>query len=174
MMKRRLTILALTTLAVVALIGVVLMAPSPAHAGGATQISGIGYSADTNAGECTNSPTEPAGTIDVVPPLKMTGSLEGCLFSFILSNETSPSGTYREWGIDIFVSNDEVSRFETTYLFTAKFDEDGNEIWGRCEHPITAGTGTGVFEGVTGRFNIKDHVEGKVLIDFPYKGHLRY
>src|SRR5215212_7062532 len=40
-MKRRLTILTLTTLAAVALIGVVWTAPSPAFAGGATQISGF-------------------------------------------------------------------------------------------------------------------------------------
>ena len=40
-MKRRLTILTLTTLAAVALIGVVWTAPSPALAEGATQISGV-------------------------------------------------------------------------------------------------------------------------------------
>ena len=41
-MKRRLTILALTALAVVAFISVILTVPSPALAGGATQISGVG------------------------------------------------------------------------------------------------------------------------------------
>ena len=46
-MKRRLTILTLTTLAAVALIGVVLTAPSPALAGGATQISGVAFFDDT-------------------------------------------------------------------------------------------------------------------------------
>ena len=42
-MKRRLTILTLTTLAAVALIGVVSTAPSPALAEGATQISGVAF-----------------------------------------------------------------------------------------------------------------------------------
>ena len=46
-MKRRLTILTLTTLAAVALIGVVWTAPSPAFAGGATQISGVARFAPT-------------------------------------------------------------------------------------------------------------------------------
>ena len=41
-MKRRLTILTFITLAVVAFISVVSTAPSPAFAGGATQISGLG------------------------------------------------------------------------------------------------------------------------------------
>jgi hypothetical protein len=40
-MKRRLALLTLTTLAAVALIGVVWTAPSPALAEGATQISGV-------------------------------------------------------------------------------------------------------------------------------------
>ena len=43
-MKRRLTILTLTALAAVALVGVVWTAPSPALAGGATQISGVAFS----------------------------------------------------------------------------------------------------------------------------------
>ena len=42
-MKRRLTLLTLTTLAAVALIGVLSTAPSPALAGGATQISGVAF-----------------------------------------------------------------------------------------------------------------------------------
>ena len=49
-MTRRLTILALTALTVVALISIVLTVPSPALAGGATQIAGIGFFADL--GEC--------------------------------------------------------------------------------------------------------------------------
>ena len=51
-MKRRLTILTLTTLAAVALIGVVLTAPSPAFAGGATQIWGSPFSTIRAVGEC--------------------------------------------------------------------------------------------------------------------------
>jgi hypothetical protein len=104
----------------------------------------------------------------------MTGSLKGCLYTYILEVETSPSGTYRERGIEIYVGSGEEGdngTFATTYLFTAKFDEDGNEIRGRCQHPITAGTGTGDFEGVTGRVDFKDNVDP---LEYPYRGHLRF
>ena len=46
-MKRQLTILAFTALTVMAFISAALMAPSPALAGGATQIAGIGFFAHT-------------------------------------------------------------------------------------------------------------------------------
>ena len=168
-MKRRLTILALTTLAVVALISVVLMAPTSTSAAGAEQIRGIGYPASEV--ECPPLPEEewPEGTLFAVPPLKMSGSLTGCFYSFALTTDDSSSGTYRETGIDIYIG--EGGRFETTYLFTAKFDEDGNEIWGRCQHPITEGTGEGYYSGVTGRLDLKDDIEAG---NFPYKGHLRW
>jgi hypothetical protein len=168
-MRRRLTILALTALAVVALISVVLTVTSPALAGGATQISGIGFFA---VGEdCTDE--EGAGS-DFA--LRMTGDLEGCHYVFVETWECSPSGTYRERGTEIFVGEYNVmdGTFETTYLFTAKFEECPDldtEIWGRCQHPIVAGSGTGDFDGVTGRFDIKDDIDAG---NFPYKGHLRW
>ena len=165
-MKRRLTILALTALAVVALISVVLTVPSPAHAAGATQISGTGFFAAP--GECTDLVS------DLV--LKMTGDLEGCHYTFVETAVCSPSGTYRETGTEIFVGeyNGQAGTFETTYLFTAKlkdFCDLTTEIFGRCQHPIIAGTGTGGFAGVTGRFDIKDDL---VAGNFPYTGHLRW
>ncbi|MCB0194432.1 MAG: hypothetical protein KDJ65_20955 [Anaerolineae bacterium] len=101
------------------------------------------------------------------------GGLHGCLYSYADSYDESPSGTIRERGHEIFISHDpnNVGTFESTYLFTVKFDEDGNELWGRCQHPIIKGTGTGIFEGVTGRIDIKDDIGAG---NFPYKGHLRW
>ncbi|MGD8710920.1 MAG: hypothetical protein PVF40_11060, partial [Ectothiorhodospiraceae bacterium] len=61
-----------------------------------------------------------------------------------------------------------------SYLFTAKLGSCPNtqtEIFGRCQHPIEKGSGMGVFEGVVGRFDIKDDVEAGT---FPYRGHLRW
>jgi hypothetical protein len=61
----------------------------------------------------------------------------------------------------------------TTYRFTAKYKDCPNlveEIFGRCQHPIVEGSGTGDFEGVTGRFDIKDEDP----VAFPYRGHLRW
>ena len=152
----------------VALISGVLTAPSPTLAGGATQISGIGFFADP--GECADSEGNGSAFAQ-----KMTGDLEGCLYVFVETAECSPSGTYRETGNEIFVGqyNGEDGTFRTTYKFEAKYQDCPNlvgEIFGRCQHPIIAGSGEGVFEGVTGRLDFKDDVAAG---NFPYRGHLR-
>jgi Protein of unknown function (DUF3224) len=169
-MKRRFTILTLTTLAAVALIGVVSTAPSPALAEGATQISGIGFF--PVPGECDDPPEGVVSDYAVV----MTGDLEGCLYTDVKTAESSPSGTYRETGTEFFVGSysDGSGTFETTYRFEAKYEDASTqtgEIFGRCQHPIVEGSGTGIFEGVTGRIDMKDDVEAG---NFPYRGHLRY
>jgi hypothetical protein len=45
------------------------------------------------------------------------------------------------------------------------------EIFGRCQHPLVAGTGSGVFAGATGRLDFKDEVETGI---FYYRGHVRW
>ncbi len=163
-MKRRLTILTLTTLAVVAFIGVVSTAPSPAFAGGATQISGIG----SYAASC-----DPASVEGADYAILMTGDLQGCLYTFIETAQSSPSGTYRETGTELFVASDGSGTFETTYRFEAKYEDvndPATEIFGRCQHPIVKGSGTGIYEGVTGILLFKDDIEAG---NFPYRGHLR-
>ena len=169
-MKRRLALLTLTTLAAVALIGVVWTAPSPAFAGGATQISGDARFAEE--GECV---LEGAGA-GADYALVMTGYLEGCLYTFVDHEtvESSPSGTYRETGTETFVASDGVSTFKTTYRFEAKYEDvtdPATEIFGRCQHPIVEGSGTGIFEGVSGQLFFKDEVESGTFL---YRGHLRY
>jgi len=163
--------LALTALALVALGSVVLTVPSPALAGGATQISGIGYPA--GPGECTDFPTGPGEYY--VGALNMTGDLEGCLYTHIETSVSSPSGTYRETGNELFVGSyksEGSGTFSTTYRFEAKYADVANlvgEIFGRCQHPIVAGSGTDVFAGVTGRLDFKDDIAAG---NFPYRGHL--
>ena len=139
---------------------------------GATQISGVGFYA--SAAECDYA-SEGADFA-----LLLTGDLEGCLFVYVESYECSPSGTYRESGREYFVGTymGEPGTFWTDYNFEAKYEgcsEEGfflgAEIFGRCQHPIVNESGTGVFEGVTGRLNFKDNVDTG---EFPYKGHLRY
>lgn len=142
------------------------------NAGGATQVSGVGFYAAT--GEC-----EPlvGGAAYAV---KMTGNLQGCLYVFIDDFACSPSGTYREKGREYFVGmyDGKPGTFWTTYKFEAKFEGCaangtplGAEIFGRCQHPIVKGSGTGDFKGVTGRLDFKDDV---VAGNFPYKGHLNF
>lgn len=139
---------------------------------GATQIAGIGFYAE--AAEC-DYPGEGADFA-----LHLTGDLEGCLFVFVESYECSPSGTYREAGKEYFVGtyNGASGSFWTNYKFEAKFEgcsEDGfflgAEIFGRCQHPIEDGSGTGVFDGVKGRLDFKDDIASGT---FPYRGHLKF
>jgi len=166
-MNRRLAISALTTLAVVALVSVALAAPSAALAGGVTQISGIGFFA--GPGECTDSDGQGS---DFAATL--TGDLVGCLYTFVETAECSPSGAYVETGHELFVGEygGETGTFGTTYRFEARYQDCANlvgEIFGRCQHPIVAGSGEGAFEGVTGRIDFKDDIEAG---NFPYRGHL--
>jgi hypothetical protein len=172
-MKRRLTILTLTTLAIVAFISVASTAPTPALAEGATQISGDAFFDDPAGGKC---PPPPEGVASDYPPLVMNGRLDGCLYTDILTTESSPSGTYRETGTEFFVGSYSggSGTFATTYRFEAKYEDVdtlSGEIFGRCQHPIEEGSGTGVFEGVSGQLFFKDEVESGTFL---YRGHLRY
>lgn len=139
---------------------------------GATQLSGVGFYA--TPAECDYASRGAAYAV------RMTGDLEGCLFAFIDEFECSPSGTYREEGRELFVGtyNGQSGTFWTTYRFEAKYEgcaENGAplglEIFGRCQHPVVEGSGTGVFEGVSGRLDFKDDIEAG---NFPYRGHLQW
>jgi hypothetical protein len=166
-MKRRLTILTLITLAVVAFTGVASTVPSSALAGGATQISGIGFYAE---GDACDDPRGEGAAYAVI----MTGDLEGCLYTFVDTAKSSPSGTYLETGRELFVASEGAGMFRTTYRFEAKYEDPtdpATEIFGRCQHPIVKGSGRGIYEGVTGTLFFKDDVEAG---NFPYRGHLRY
>jgi hypothetical protein len=136
--------------------------------GGATQVSGIGFFAES--GEC-NDPEGLGSDYD----LTMTGDLEGCHYVFVETARCSAGGAYSETGTETFVGlyNGVPGTFRTTYLFTATYEDCANlvgEIAGRCQHPIIAGSGEGVFEGVTGRFDMQDDIE---MGNFPYRGHFR-
>jgi len=142
------------------------------NSAGAIQITGIGFYATIP--ECG---TGPAGTSYVV---RLTGDVQGCLYAFIDKFNCSPSGTYREEGREYFVGtyNGQSGTFWTSYKFESKFEDCaenggplGLEIFGRCQHPLTKGMGTGVFSGATGTLHFKDDV---VAGNFPYTGHLKF
>jgi len=166
-MKRRLTIFSILT--ITALLSSVLATSSPTRAGGATQISGVGaYAAP---GQCIDPEGEGASYV-----LIMTGAFSGCHYAFIQSSICSQGGAYYETGTETFVGtyNGEFGTFRTNYVFTATYQDCQNfigEIAGRCQHPIVEGSGTGIFEGVSGRFDMKDDIEAG---DFPYRGHLSF
>ena len=138
---------------------------------GATQVSGVG--SYTTIDECN-------AVDDFTAVIKMTGDLVGCLYVYVDEYECSPSGTYREKGREYFVGtyNGMTGTFWTSYKFEAKYEGCatnggplGAEIFGRCQHPIVVGSGTGDFTGVTGRLYFKDDVE---VGNFRYKGHLQF
>lgn len=150
---------------------------APVSAAGATQISGIGYVPEE--GECTDVVVNEAGqTADFAT--KMTGDLEGCQYVFVETHTCGPSGIYIETGSEIYILDGPYGQgtFNTTYRFQAKFegcDADGfptgAELFGGCQHPIVANTGTGDYEGVTGRLHFKDDIAAG---NFPYTGHLKW
>ncbi len=139
---------------------------------GATQIAGIAFLAE--ADECNSASGEGAAFV-----IKLTGDIAGCWYIFVDEYECSPSGTYREQGREYFVGTykGESGTFWTDYQFEGKYEgceggsAAGAEIFGRCQHPIVGGSGTGVFTGVTGRVDFKDDIEAG---NFPYRGHLRF
>ena len=154
---------------VVLFVGLMVALSAPASAA-TNQISGVGMF-DT-AGQCQDPPT---GYEDFTRV--MTGSLQGCWYTNIVTatDNGTPSGVYQERGKEVFVGSlngGPEGTFTTTYKFTSKWDPDvstGSEVHGRCEHPIVVGSGTGGFQGATGRVDFKDDV---VTGEFLYRGHI--
>jgi hypothetical protein len=138
-----------------------------------TQISGVGV---FDADAC---PAPPTGYEDfnAYPGIAMDGSLEGCWYTKVVTSRDNgtPSGVYQERGEEVFVGSFDggpEGTFTTTYKFSSKWEPDvtnGSEVRGRCEHPIIAGSGTGGFEGATGRLDFKDDV---VTGDYLWRGHI--
>jgi hypothetical protein len=145
-----------------------------AAAAGAVQISGTGAAA--GPGACIDPVTGPLGQSPDFS-VDLNGDLAGCLYVFVESYSCTPSGVYIERGTEIYVGGGDPGddgQFTTTYLFTAKFSDCDNlsgQFFGRCQHPIVAGSGTGDYEGVTGRLDFKDNVETAIAT---YRGHLRF
>jgi hypothetical protein len=105
--------------------------------------------------------------------MKFEGDLVGCLYTIAFETvQQTPSGIYQERGTERFVGcladGSACGTFDTAYKITVKFAEDGSEVHGRCQHPITGGTED--FAGATGRFDMKDDV---VNVLFYYRGHLK-
>lgn len=139
-----------------------------AGAAGASQVSG------SIAGEPCDSPPADFSPYDYSFPVN--GDLDGCVYGVITSSRFHEgSGTYQEVADEIFVGtygNLEGS-FEMTENYTAKVGADNvtGLYFARCKHPIKTGSGTGDFDGVTGRLDFKDDT---VAGTTTYTGHLRF
>ena len=159
----------------VALSGAIALAGfgSTAAAAGATQVSG-----STTAEECTAPPAgfEASQDPSTGYAFAVDGDLEGCLYGVITVARFHEGGmTYQERADEIFVrSADPDDTFRMTESYTAKLDPDNTTtglFFARCKHPIVAGSGTGAFEGVSGRLDFKDDVVAGAA---DYTGHLRF
>ena len=130
--------------------------------------------------DTTECPGPPPGYKDfaLYPGLAMTGSLEGCLYTNVLTSKSTPSGVYLETGEELFVGSlngGPAGTFELTYKFESKFDPDTElQQHGRCQHPIVEGSGTGGFEGAKGRLNFKDIINAGSPTTYIYRGHIKF
>lgn len=114
------------------------------------------------------------GSYDYVIP--MSGDLEGCSYGVITESKFLPSGVYHEKADETFVGTyqGEEGTFELVEDFIIKFDRDGVPQFGRCHHPIVRGSGTGVFEGVSGRLDYQDDFSDPEHPITTWKGHLKF
>ena len=133
---------------------------------GATLVSGIGV---FNTG-CQPPVGSPPDNLGDYPAIDLTGSLNGCWYTYISKSQFNASGTYLEQGTETFVgclNGLACGTFETIYTFTGKYVDETftEEIHGRCEHRIVGGTED--FANVKGVILFKDDV---VNLQFEYRG----
>jgi len=133
---------------------------------GATLVSGIGV---FNT-ECQPPVGLPPDDLGDYPAIDLTGSLNGCWYTYVSKSQFNPSGTYLEQGTEIFVgclNGLACGTFETIYTFTGKYVDESfsEEIHGRCEHRIVGGTED--FAAAKGVLLFKDDV---VNLQFEYRG----
>lgn len=125
---------------------------------------------------------------DATADFAMGGGLLGCWWVDTITPDPfdpasyTPSGTAVFSGTEHFTGcvnsdgdavcdpNEPFGTFSMTFTFTAKFDADGNEVHGRCHHPIVSGTDD--FAGVTGVVNFTDDVT-TVPVSATYIGVVR-
>jgi hypothetical protein len=114
---------------------------------------------------------------------RMAGDLVGCWYTVtfdVVQANDNPGGHFKASGTEHFVgclntngnatcdAGEPSGSFDTTFTFTAKFAPTGDEIHGRCQHPIMGGSGG--FAGAGGVISFKDiPSEGR----FPYHGNIQ-
>ena len=143
---------------------VMVVIPAGSAVAGTTQLSGVASFVDECGGEMSDL------------TLQLEGDLVGCLYTTIETGEEKPGGIYIETGTEVIVACmdnggvETCGTFSTTYRFIGKFADTGEQLFGKCHHPIVAGSGTDGFSGATGRLAFKDNVDtGQAA----YTGHIK-
>jgi hypothetical protein len=137
---------------------------------GTTHVSGIGVFNTECQAPVGSPPADPGD----YPPIDLSGSLNGCWYTYVSRSQFNPSGTYVEQGTETFVgclNGLACGTFETVYTFTAKYTDEtfAEEIHGRCEHRVVDGTGD--FAEAKGVLLFKDDV---VNLKFDYRGQINF
>lgn len=138
---------------VAAAASVILVAPATAAPDGTTSISGVANWAEECGGQTSDW------------TLVLDGDLTGCLYTTIETAEELPGGVYVESGTEVIVGCLNVNgdracgSFTTTYTFYGEFADTGQQVFGKCHHPIVAGSGSGALAGITGRLGFSDNVD---------------
>jgi hypothetical protein len=167
---RRLLLVLIPTVGALTFVGA-----APASAG-TVQIAGA-QSAPVSSGACFDS--------DAPASYTMIGALVGCWYtdtSVIHPGQPNgtPGGTVQATGTEHFVGcldldgdgacgpGDPSGTLQFSHQFSGKFDPvTGAEIHGRCQHPITSGTGD--FAAATGVITFTDDVTNGTSV---YSGHI--
>ncbi len=168
-MKRQLKLLLLTMAVPI----ILFTGCKKTHPPGAKTFSGIGYFDANDVCNAKGQGSPFAAT--------MTGDLEGCLYFFI-DESSCTDGNYVEKGRELFVGTykGKSGTFRTTYDAQAKWEgcnPDGSpagaQISGQCQHYFVNGSGTGVFAGATGYYDIIDNVKANPT-NYLYSGYFKF
>jgi hypothetical protein len=132
----------------------------PAAAASTTTIAARGaFDADQD-GICPHKPDYASYL-----PIVMSGNLDGCWYTHVTRSFDfgAPTGLYFETGRELFVGrvNGALGSFEATYILESQWSPDfatGTEIWGRCQHRITQGSGRAGLRGISGYLTFTDIV----------------
>lgn len=154
------------------------------------EVREIGVAFPAQDGECNDLVPNRLRGNDLVPELttKFTGGLEGCIYTYVDPSSTGcfarADGTfsYVEEGNEFFVGtysdegelSSQHGTIKTKYWFEATFpsmadcENFTNQIDGGCVHTFIRRSGTGVFRGARGVYNVIDRIVDGAAVDFPY------
>jgi hypothetical protein len=154
------------TLMFLGVLSIFVFVSTASAAGNSRRITAVAYFADET--ECDAPVTSAEGNSPDLIQIMTGDDLQGCLYVFVDSFTCSSNGVYVEYGRETYVGSGapgDNGTFETTYRFVANFPSEEecntftNQIRGRCQHPLVAGSGTGDYEGATGKFQLTDNIE---------------